>query len=106
MAAFSHVPHLVSAGDGVVILDSAHGHSKGVLDRVTQIKAKYPQLQLIAGNVDTAEGAKAAADAGADAVKVGIGTSTPIYTLDVQFDILLCFNSISLSNSNGIQLFI
>jgi IMP dehydrogenase len=64
---------LVDAGVDVVIVDTAHGHSRGVIDRVRQIKRKYPDLQLIAGNVATAEGARALVDAGADGVKVGIG---------------------------------
>lgn len=64
---------LVEAGVDVVIVDTAHGHSMGVLNRIRQIKAQYPGLQIIAGNVATAEGAKALADAGADGVKVGIG---------------------------------
>jgi IMP dehydrogenase len=57
----------------VIVVDTAHGHSKGVLDRVTWIKKKYPDLQVIGGNIATAAGALALADAGADAVKVGIG---------------------------------
>ncbi len=57
----------------VVTLDSAHGHSKGVIDALKSLKANFPDLQVIAGNVGTAEGAKALAEAGADAVKVGIG---------------------------------
>jgi IMP dehydrogenase len=57
----------------VVTLDSAHGHSKGVIDALKSLKSNFKDLQVIAGNVGTAEGAKALADAGADAVKVGIG---------------------------------
>ncbi|MBO0948780.1 IMP dehydrogenase [Fibrella forsythiae] len=64
---------LVKAGVDVVSLDTAHGHSQGVLDAVKRIKAQFPNLQVIAGNVATGEGAKALADAGADAVKVGVG---------------------------------
>ena len=64
---------LVDAGVDVVIVDTAHGHSRGVIDRVRQIKRKYPGLQLIAGNIVTAEAARALVDAGADGVKVGIG---------------------------------
>ncbi len=64
---------LVKAGVDVVAIDTAHGHSKGVIDEVRKVKAKYPNLDIIAGNVATAEGAKALADAGADGVKVGIG---------------------------------
>lgn len=64
---------LVNAGVDVLLIDTSHGHSQGVIDRVTAVRDKYPNLQLIAGNVATAEGAKALADAGVDAVKVGIG---------------------------------
>ena len=64
---------LVEAGVDVISVDTAHGHSKGVIDAVRRIKDAYPDLDLIAGNVATAEGAKALADAGADAVKVGVG---------------------------------
>ncbi|MEA3496519.1 MAG: IMP dehydrogenase [Bacteroidota bacterium] len=68
-----NVKILLDAGVDVISIDSAHGHSKAVLDILKQIKKKYPNLDVIAGNVATAEGAKALADAGADAVKVGIG---------------------------------
>lgn len=64
---------LISAGVDVVSIDTAHGHSKGVLDMCKKVKATLPNLELIVGNVATAEGAKALADAGADAVKVGVG---------------------------------
>ncbi len=64
---------LVAAGVDIVTLDSAHGHSKGVIDMVKKVKSQFKSLQLIAGNVATAAGAKALADAGADAVKVGVG---------------------------------
>lgn len=67
------VKALVEAGVDVVSVDTAHGHSKGVLDAVRNIKRHYPTLEVIAGNVATAEGARALADAGADAVKVGVG---------------------------------
>ena len=67
------VAALVDAEVDVVVVDTAHGHSKGVLDRVRQIKKKYPQLQVIGGNIATAEAALALVKAGADAVKVGIG---------------------------------
>lgn len=67
------VEQLVKAGVDVIVLDTAHGHSKGVLDSVSQIRAAYPELAIIAGNVATAEGTKALIDAGADVVKVGIG---------------------------------
>lgn len=64
---------LVKAGVDVISVDTAHGHSKGVMDAVRTIKDTFPKLQVIAGNVATGEGAKALADAGADAVKVGVG---------------------------------
>ena len=67
------VKALVSAGVDVITVDTAHGHSKGVIDMVKLVKNMYPGLQIIAGNVATADGALALADAGADAVKVGIG---------------------------------
>ena len=64
---------LVSAKVDVVVVDTAHGHQRGVIEEVSQIKAKFPHLTLIAGNVATAEATKALIDAGADVVKVGIG---------------------------------
>ncbi|MBL7699682.1 MAG: IMP dehydrogenase [Chitinophagaceae bacterium] len=64
---------LQNIGVDIVCLDSAHGHSKGVIEALKAVKKTYKNLQVIAGNVGTAEGAKALADAGADAVKVGIG---------------------------------
>ncbi|WP_273392853.1 IMP dehydrogenase, partial [Actinobacillus porcinus] len=64
---------LVQAGVDVLLIDSSHGHSEGVLQRVRETRAKYPNLPIVAGNVATAEGAIALADAGASAVKVGIG---------------------------------
>ena len=67
------VDALVEAGVDVIVLDSAHGHSKGIIDTVKEIKAKYKNLDLIAGNVATAEATKALCEAGADAIKVGIG---------------------------------
>ncbi|MDR3697943.1 IMP dehydrogenase [Mucilaginibacter sp.] len=67
------VKALFNAGVDVITVDTAHGHSKGVLDMVKLVKQMYPDLQVIAGNVATADGAIALADAGADAIKVGIG---------------------------------
>ncbi|AWB67632.1 IMP dehydrogenase [Saccharobesus litoralis] len=67
------VAALVEAGADVILVDTSHGHSQGVLDRVKWVKDNFPQVQLIGGNVATAEGAIALADAGVDAVKVGIG---------------------------------
>ncbi|WP_434311513.1 IMP dehydrogenase [Hominifimenecus sp. rT4P-3] len=67
------VDALVNAKVDAIVIDSAHGHSKNILDAVRAIKAKYPELQVIAGNVATAEATKALIEAGVDAVKVGIG---------------------------------
>jgi len=67
------VKALVEAGVDVIVVDTAHGHSKGVIDRVRWVKENYPDVQVIGGNIATAEAAIALADAGADAVKVGIG---------------------------------
>lgn len=67
------VDALVNVSVDVICIDTAHGHSKGVLDAVRQVKSKYPELEIVGGNVATGEGAKALADAGADAVKVGVG---------------------------------
>lgn len=64
---------LVVAGVDVVVVDTAHGHSQGVLDRVAWVKKNYPDVQVIGGNIATAAAARALADAGADGVKVGIG---------------------------------
>ena len=64
---------LVAAGVDVVIVDTAHGHSQGVLDRVLWVKKQYPNLQVIGGNIVTGDAALALMDSGADAVKVGIG---------------------------------
>ena len=67
------VAALAEAGVDVIVVDTAHGHSKGVLERVRWVKTHYPQVQVIGGNIATAHAARALADHGADAVKVGIG---------------------------------
>ena len=67
------VEALVAAGVDVIVVDTSHGHSQGVLERVGAVKKGYPNVQVIGGNVATAAGARALADQGADAVKVGIG---------------------------------
>ncbi|MCB0698399.1 MAG: IMP dehydrogenase [Chitinophagales bacterium] len=67
------VEALMAAGVDIITLDSAHGHSKGVIDAVKLVKKTFKKIPVIAGNIATAEGAKALADAGADAVKVGVG---------------------------------
>jgi IMP dehydrogenase len=64
---------LVEAGVDVLVVDTAHGHSQGVLDRVTWVKEHYPSVQVVGGNIATADAARALVEAGADAVKVGIG---------------------------------
>jgi IMP dehydrogenase len=64
---------LVAAGVDVLVVDTSHGHSEGVLERVRWVKRRFPQVQVIGGNVATADGARALAEAGADAVKIGIG---------------------------------
>ena len=67
------VDALVEAGVDVITLDSAHGHSKGIIQAVKDIRTKYPNLQIVAGNIVTKEAAQALLDAGANTVKVGIG---------------------------------
>ena len=67
------VSALVEAGVDVLVVDTAHGHSQGVLDRVAWIKQKFPRVEVIGGNIATGEAAKALVEVGADAVKVGIG---------------------------------
>jgi IMP dehydrogenase len=67
------VDAIVEAGVDVVIVDTAHGHSQGVIDQVKAIKTKYPELPVVGGNIATADAAKDLVKAGADAVKVGIG---------------------------------
>ncbi|MEY3716922.1 MAG: hypothetical protein RJA00_446 [Bacteroidota bacterium] len=67
------VSALVAVGVDVIAIDTAHGHSKGVMDEVKRVKAAFPELQIIAGNIATGAAAKALAEAGADAVKVGVG---------------------------------
>ncbi len=72
-SALEHVEKLIGVGVDVVVLDSAHGHSRNILNALTRIKDAFPELQVIAGNVATAEGADALIRAGADCVKVGVG---------------------------------
>ena len=67
------VAALIKSGVDVVSIDTAHGHSRGVIQALKDVKAKFPNLEVIVGNVATGDGAKALADAGADAVKVGVG---------------------------------
>ncbi len=67
------VAALAAAGVDVIVVDTAHGHSQGVLDRVAWVKKNFPELQVIGGNIATGDAARALVEAGADAVKVGIG---------------------------------
>jgi len=67
------VEALVAAGVDVIVVDTSHGHSRGVLERVKRVKSAFPGIQIIGGNIVTADAARALVDAGADAVKVGIG---------------------------------
>ena len=67
------VAALVGAGVDAIVIDTAHGHSQGVIDKLKLVKENYPKLQVIVGNIATAEAARMLVDAGADAVKVGIG---------------------------------
>ena len=69
----ARVEALVNAGVDVIAVDSAHGHAQAVVDSVPAIKRQFPEIELIAGNVATAEGAKTLGEAGADAIKVGVG---------------------------------
>lgn len=71
--AMLRIEKLVEAGVDAIVIDTAHGHSKGVLDQLQAVRAAFPELDIIAGNVATAEGTKALIEAGASVVKVGIG---------------------------------
>jgi len=73
MDTYQRVEALAGAGVDLIVVDSAHGHSVGVIKTVEKVKAAHPEIDLIAGNVVSAEAAKALAGAGADAIKVGIG---------------------------------
>jgi len=68
-----HVENLIKAGVDIVVLDSAHGHSKNIIDAVSRLRTTFPSLQIIAGNVATAEGTEDLIEAGASCVKVGVG---------------------------------
>jgi IMP dehydrogenase len=70
---FIRIDRLVEAGVDAIVIDTAHGHSQGVLEQIAKIRKTYPSVTLIAGNVATAEGTRALIEAGADIVKVGIG---------------------------------
>ena len=70
---FERMEALVKAGVDAIIIDTAHGHSKGVIDKVREAKAAFPDVDIVVGNIATGEAAKMLVEAGADAVKVGIG---------------------------------
>lgn len=70
---FQRMEALVKAGVDAIIIDTAHGHSKGVIDKVREAKAAFPEVDVVVGNIATGEAARALVEAGADAVKVGIG---------------------------------
>jgi IMP dehydrogenase len=70
---FERAERLVEAEVDLIVVDTAHGHSRNVIDTVREVKRRFPSIDVVAGNVGTADGAKALIDAGADAVKVGIG---------------------------------
>jgi len=69
----ARIEALVAAGLDIVVVDTAHGHSSGVLERIKWVKKQFPEVQVIGGNVSTSDGARALAEAGADAVKIGQG---------------------------------
>ena len=72
-AGFERAEHLIDAGVDLIVIDTAHGHSLAVKETVTRLKATYPSVNLVAGNVATGDATKTLIDAGADAIKVGIG---------------------------------
>ena len=71
---------LISAGADILVLDSAHGHSQGVIDAVSQLKSKHSDIDVVAGNIATFSGTKALIDSGADAIKIGIGAGASCTT--------------------------
>lgn len=73
---FERIEKLIKAQADVIVIDSAHGHSAGVINLVKQVKTKWPNQQVIAGNIVTTDGARALCQAGADAIKVGIGSGS------------------------------
>ncbi len=85
----SRVEALVEAGVDVIVVDTAHGHSAGVIERVRWVKQNFPQVQVIGGNIATGDAALALLDAGADAVKVGIGPMV-LSVRHVLWQVLVC----------------
>src|SRR5690349_24625980 len=73
---FDRARALVNAGVDVLVIDTAHGHSQGVIDMVARVRREFPNTELVAGNVATAEATDALIDAGVDAVKLGIGAGS------------------------------
>lgn len=70
---FDRMQALVDAGADAIVIDTAHGHSKGVIDTLREAKKRYPDIDIVVGNIATGDAAKALVEAGADGVKVGIG---------------------------------
>ena len=73
---YERIEKLIEAKVDLIVIDTAHGHSKNVLTAIKEIKDKYTQVEVIAGNIATADGAKALIDAGVDAIKIGIGAGS------------------------------
>lgn len=73
---YERIEKLIQAGVDLIVIDTAHGHSKNVLTAIKEIKDKYKEVEVIAGNIATADGAKALIDAGVDAIKIGIGAGS------------------------------
>ncbi len=99
---------LIDAGVDLLVVDTAHGHSRNVLDMIKTIKAKYPESQILAGNIATGAAAQALIDAGADSVKVGIGPGSICTTRIVAGvgvpQISAIMNVAAVANKNGIPL--
>lgn len=70
---FERMHALVTAGADAIVIDTAHGHSKGVIDVLKEAKQKYPEIDIVVGNIATGDAARMLVEAGADGVKVGIG---------------------------------
>lgn len=107
-AALERAKALVEAGVDVIVIDSAHGHSEGVLSTVAAVKEKFPDRLLIAGNVATAEGTKALIERGADCVKVGVGPGSICTTRVVAGagvpQITAIFNAASVAKEYGVPI--
>ena len=86
-----NVQKLFLVGADAIVIDTAHGHSAGVLRKIAEIRAHFPDRTLIAGNIATAEGARALFDAGVDVVKVGIGPGSICTTRVVAGLVSLCY---------------